>query len=307
MSAFLVNKSLIVELAAASPELVYHGAIHLFRESTGLAHLRSADDPERKKYLNAPELQFPNDIAACLADANERAMDARYPGGAPWSIGPVELVTADVRSRQFPHQDEASMHPWAYYIQQLGIYEYQASDLPEWFDSTARKVCVELKAAAGYKLAKALLPDCYMDYEGVTGSEALASKGTAGPISLLDIANQVQESRPGYTPDAKPGEDVRRFTLHEDAGHGWLEVPRRDLVTVGLNRMNDYDGGDFSRRNGMTAFSYQSRELDLVYLEEDCDGPLFMERALAAGWIVNTERRVHGGRCYIRELANYAP
>lgn len=52
------------------------------------------------------------------------------------------------------------------------------------------------------------------------------------------------------------------FTFHTDPGHGWLEVPVSELFNVGLLP------SDFS------SYSYQQGEV--VYLEEDCDAPVFI-------------------------------
>ena len=52
------------------------------------------------------------------------------------------------------------------------------------------------------------------------------------------------------------------FTFHTDPSHGWLEVSAAELFNVGLVP------SDFS------AYSYQQGEV--VYLEEDCDAPVFI-------------------------------
>ena len=51
------------------------------------------------------------------------------------------------------------------------------------------------------------------------------------------------------------------FTFHTDGGHGWLEVSVSDCLANGLTPK------DFSR------LSYRSEET--LFLEEDCDLPLF--------------------------------
>lgn len=52
------------------------------------------------------------------------------------------------------------------------------------------------------------------------------------------------------------------FTFHTDPSHGWLEVRTSELFKVGLLP------SDFS------AYSYQQG--NVVYLEEDCDAPMFI-------------------------------
>jgi len=55
---------------------------------------------------------------------------------------------------------------------------------------------------------------------------------------------------------------MTQFTFHTDPSHGWLEVPVVDLIAIG------FAPSDFS------AYSY--RQGDVVYLEEDCDAPVFI-------------------------------
>jgi hypothetical protein len=52
------------------------------------------------------------------------------------------------------------------------------------------------------------------------------------------------------------------FTFHTDPSHGWLEVRVTELLKANLAP------SDFS------AYSYQQG--DVVYLEEDCDAPVFI-------------------------------
>lgn len=52
------------------------------------------------------------------------------------------------------------------------------------------------------------------------------------------------------------------YKFHEDAGHGWLEVPISELKEKGIE-------------NKVSKCSYIDKEKGLVYLEEDCDMPLF--------------------------------
>lgn len=55
------------------------------------------------------------------------------------------------------------------------------------------------------------------------------------------------------------------FTFHEDPGHGWLEVPYHLL-------------GLFKIKSKVSRYSYINGET--VYLEEDCDAPLFIRAYL---------------------------
>ena len=54
-----------------------------------------------------------------------------------------------------------------------------------------------------------------------------------------------------------------KFVLHEDSGHGWLEVPYKALVTLGIE-------------SKISEWSYQDGEK--VYLEEGRDAMLFIKK-----------------------------
>jgi hypothetical protein len=78
--------------------------------------------------------------------------------------------------------------------------------------------------------------------------------------------------------------------MHSDPGHGWLEVPRGLLDTLGIAA----DISDYSYING-----------DKVYLEEDCDAARFAEAMKAAGQTF-TVRGVHIDRDHwIRNLGRF--
>jgi hypothetical protein len=53
------------------------------------------------------------------------------------------------------------------------------------------------------------------------------------------------------------------FDVYNDPGHGWLKVPFKDIVDLGLV-------------NNISSFSYTRG--DYVYLEEDRDASLFLEK-----------------------------
>ena len=62
-----------------------------------------------------------------------------------------------------------------------------------------------------------------------------------------------------------PGSTMRiltekKYVFHEDAGHGWLQVPVSQLSILGI-------------ANKVTGYSYQN--LDTAYLEEDLDYTIF--------------------------------
>jgi len=58
--------------------------------------------------------------------------------------------------------------------------------------------------------------------------------------------------------------EAKKFIFHSDPGHGWLAVKISDLTAVGIDIR---DISEYSYMKGKT-----------VYLEEDCDASLFIEK-----------------------------
>jgi len=63
----------------------------------------------------------------------------------------------------------------------------------------------------------------------------------------------------------KEGTLMQTFTFYTDPGHGWLAVRVQDLRTAGLS------AADF------TPCSHVSGDGCVLFLEEDCDAPKFLE------------------------------
>ena len=59
-----------------------------------------------------------------------------------------------------------------------------------------------------------------------------------------------------------------KYHFYQDAGHGWLKVPKAELYSLGI-------------ANDISHYSYQSDSGKWVYLEEDCDFATFI---VAKGW-----------------------
>ena len=78
------------------------------------------------------------------------------------------------------------------------------------------------------------------------------------------------------------------FTFHYDSGHGWLEVDRDILDSVGLTE------ADFS------TYSYKDR--DYLYLEEDMDAYTFVKTWEAKHGEINVRQRDDGYNSPIRDL-----
>jgi hypothetical protein len=83
------------------------------------------------------------------------------------------------------------------------------------------------------------------------------------------------------------------YPFFTDPGHGWLRVPRKRLETLRI-------------AHKITSYSYQNNAF--VYLEEDCDAPLFLHAAEAAGWKVTVRERTPSLRpSIIRQFDKYRP
>ena len=82
------------------------------------------------------------------------------------------------------------------------------------------------------------------------------------------------------------------LTWHTDSGHGWLAVPQRLMVRLGL-------------ANQISKYSYYDPESRTAFLEEDCDAPLFISAAAAAGIHLILKERVYTGDAPIRKLPRF--
>jgi hypothetical protein len=85
---------------------------------------------------------------------------------------------------------------------------------------------------------------------------------------------------------------MKKYRFHSDAGHGWLQVKKSDLVAFGI------DGQ-------ISGFSYQ--HLDNVYLEEDCDASTFLHclKSYRIPFeIIERTRRMSGGYVSIYKVGD---
>jgi len=91
-----------------------------------------------------------------------------------------------------------------------------------------------------------------------------------------------------------------RYNFFNDPGHGWLEVPRREIVLLGI-------------ADQITGFSYVNR--DMVYLEEDQDMSTFVKAWFAAhrlddtreSWQVFHKKKIdcYQERSMVRDMNHY--
>jgi len=79
------------------------------------------------------------------------------------------------------------------------------------------------------------------------------------------------------------------YKLISDPGHGWLEVTRAELEALNL-------------LDKISRYSYQRDAL--VYLEEDCDAPVFVEAKKLRGEPLEV-REEHQENTFIRSLAPF--
>ena len=83
---------------------------------------------------------------------------------------------------------------------------------------------------------------------------------------------------------------TRDLNFYTDPAHGWLEVKRSDLITLGIE-------------DQISRFSYEQGAR--VYLEEDNDLSRFMEAAAVAGWTIKTADFHNDDASFIRLLKGY--
>ncbi len=81
----------------------------------------------------------------------------------------------------------------------------------------------------------------------------------------------------------------KTYVFHSDPGHGWLAVKRKELIELGI-------------LDKISHCSYQKG--DTVYLEEDCDASLFMEKMKELNKTVNF-KEYYRERTQIRSYQNF--
>lgn len=77
------------------------------------------------------------------------------------------------------------------------------------------------------------------------------------------------------------------YTLHSDAGHGWLAVKKQELI-------------DLDILDKISPYSYVSG--DTFYLEEDYDAGLFINAMKAKGIEIKYTKKDHGNYSSIRGM-----
>lgn len=69
-------------------------------------------------------------------------------------------------------------------------------------------------------------------------------------------------------------EITKKYVFESDPGHGWLGVPGKDVLELGV-------------KDSISQYSYYNRKTDTFWLEEDCDASVFIDAAKKAGWSVS--------------------
>ena len=87
---------------------------------------------------------------------------------------------------------------------------------------------------------------------------------------------------------------MTKYTYHGDAGHGWLEVPYRDL--------RKRQGLKLCEVSGFSYGQVTDKFVLTLYLEEDCDMALFLNALQAKGEEFELVEKHHDGDAFIHVL-----
>jgi hypothetical protein len=82
---------------------------------------------------------------------------------------------------------------------------------------------------------------------------------------------------------------MKKYDFISDPGHGWLKVERAELIALGIIYK-------------ISNCSYQDRSY--VYLEEDCDAPIFIKAKEEKGELLDFNE-IHQENTPIRNLPSF--
>jgi hypothetical protein len=85
---------------------------------------------------------------------------------------------------------------------------------------------------------------------------------------------------------------AKTYTFHTDPGHGWLEVPVADAEK-------------YCDPRELSSYSYASKNLKVLYLEEDCDAGTFLKGLKENGVEFSIETQHTNEDHWIRRLPNF--
>lgn len=84
-----------------------------------------------------------------------------------------------------------------------------------------------------------------------------------------------------------------QLNFHSDAGHGWLKVTTHQLAELGIyNQVSHYSYINIAYANDDESYD--------VYLEEDCDAPLFLNALKEQGIEFTINHIDDGNNSFIR-------
>jgi len=83
---------------------------------------------------------------------------------------------------------------------------------------------------------------------------------------------------------------TKTYSFYNDPGHGWLAVKRKELVELGII-------------DKISTCSYQKGQT--VYLEEDCDAPLFANAYTAKHGVKPATKDVYHEKTPIRNYDSF--
>lgn len=106
--------------------------------------------------------------------------------------------------------------------------------------------------------------------------------------ALVEKLNRPEEGAKEYV---KTRENALEVIYHQDNGHGWFQFP------IGVVEALSFKP---------TCYSYRDPRTGYAYLEEDQDGPAFIERFRATGATLRIVEKHEDGESFIRDLPRFA-
>ena len=112
---------------------------------------------------------------------------------------------------------------------------------------------------------------------------------TEGKEYLDQLVNQAKMSLRDNKVMPLPKTKEKVYVFYSDPGHGWLAVKKKELNELGIEKK-------------ISSYSYQNG--GTVYLEEDCDMPIFLNAKKAKGVEVKY-RDMYKEKTVIRSYSHY--
>jgi len=87
--------------------------------------------------------------------------------------------------------------------------------------------------------------------------------------------------------------EVIEINYFQDAGHGWIEVSRNLMFKTGFNPKD------------ISSCSYENRQDQIAYLEEDCDAGLFLQHLKDNDYTFTFKEIHNNNESFIRRLPSF--